>query len=338
MHTGHLKHPAAIALVMVNFASRLGVDAQTCLSGTGLTLEDLTRADTWLHRSQEIQLLENIVARLPDQPALGFQLGMQYNVSTFGIWGFAIRTSPTLASAVQTAMRYLPLSTAYCRFSVVYTPSSFGIVAHADDIPQNLRQFLLQRDLGTAYSLLRELGLNGVPVQSLEFEHLSNGDALHIEELTGVHPLQSGLHNAIMLDRRNAELQLPTYDPHLLRVFEDQCTQQLRQRQAEGVAGQVRQILLGPFGLVSTLEDVARTLSLSPRSLRRRLSEENVSFSELMDVERRQLAKKLVATQMKMDEIALHLGYGDTASFNRAFRRWFNASPGEYRRSCGLKA
>ena len=91
-------HPATIAQVMVNFAARFGVDGQACLLGTGVELDDLQRPDTWLQRSQEMRLLENMIMSLPDIPALGFELGLQYNVSTFGIWGFAIRTSPTLAS------------------------------------------------------------------------------------------------------------------------------------------------------------------------------------------------------------------------------------------------
>ena len=333
MRATPLMHPAVIAQVMVNFAARFGVDAQTCLLGTGVELDDLTRSDTWLQRSQEMRLLENMIMSLPDRPALGFELGLQYNVSTFGIWGFAIRTSPTLASAVQTAIRYLPLSTAYCKFSIIHTNTSFGLAADPDDIAQPLRHFLLERDIGTAFNLLRELGLNGVPVQSLEFQHLPEPHAQRIEELTGIRPHTGCNHNAIMLDCRYAEMTLPTCDPHLLRVFEDQCARQLRQRQVEGVTGQVRRILLGPMGLLSTLEDVARSLSISPRSLRRRLAEEGVSFSDLLDAERQQLAEQLLSTQMKLDEMALHLGYGDTASFTRAFRRWYNCSPGEYRRN-----
>jgi AraC-like DNA-binding protein len=328
-----LVHPAAIAQVMVNFATRFGVDAQACLLGTGVELDDLTRPDTWLLRSQEMRLLENMIMSLPDRPALGFELGLQYNVSTFGIWGFAIRTSPTLAAAVGTALRYLPLSTAYCRFSVIHTDTSFGIAADPAGIAPQLRDFLLERDMGTAFNLVRELGLNGVPVQQLEFQNLPATHLQRIEELTGIRPVTGCRNNAILLDRRHAESQLPTCDLHLLRVFEDQCARQLRQRQVEGLTGQVRQILLGSGGLVLTLEEVAQSLSVSPRSLRRRLAEEGVNFRDLLEAERKQLAAQLLSTQMKLDEMALHLGYGDTASFTRAFRRWYQCSPGEYRRT-----
>ena len=75
-------------------------------------------------------------------------------------------------------------------------------------------------------------------------------------------------------------------------------------------------------------------LAMAPRSLRRRLTEEGTSFRNLVDAERGQLAGQLLEnTQMKLEEMALQLGYGDTASFTRAFRRWFGQSPSEYRKA-----
>jgi AraC-like DNA-binding protein len=75
-------------------------------------------------------------------------------------------------------------------------------------------------------------------------------------------------------------------------------------------------------------------LALSPRSLRRKLDQEGTSFRKLLEEERRQLALQLLKNSaMKLDELAIHLGYTDTASFTRAFRRWMHCSPGEYRRT-----
>lgn len=120
-----------------------------------------------------------------------------------------------------------------------------------------------------------------------------------------------------------------------MRLIDDQCRQQLQRRQATGLAGQVRQQILGALGLVATLDEVAAAIAVSPRTLRRKLEREGKSFRELVDEERCQLACHLLTgTQMKLDEMAIHLGYTDTASFTRAFRRWKNCAPGEYRKQC----
>lgn len=327
-------HPVAIAQVMVNFAARHGVDTDTCLLGTGIVEAQLRDADALITREQEMRLLENLILAMPQVPAAGFELGLQYNVATFGIWGFAVRISRTLHEAFDRALRYLPLSTAYCRFHLETGDAEFAICADPSVIPQHLRQFLLERDLATAVNLLRELSLAGVRVLRLEFQGAQTGHAARIQDLCGIAPQYGSTRNAIVLRREDTKIPLPMYDAHLVRLFEDQCRAQLERRQLSGVAGRVRQLVLGPLGLVASLEDAARHLAMAPRSLRRKLDEEGTSFRGIVDAERRQLAAQLLEnTEMKLDEMALQLGYGDTASFTRAFRRWFGKAPGEYRRS-----
>jgi len=119
-------HPVVISQVMINLAARYGVDIETCLLATGIDKKDLHDADALITRQQEMRLVENLMLALPHVPALGFELGLQYNVSTFGIWGFALRSSRTLREAMQRAVRYLPLSTAYCRFSLLDDAEDFG--------------------------------------------------------------------------------------------------------------------------------------------------------------------------------------------------------------------
>jgi len=329
-------HPVAIAQVMVNFATRHGVDAEACLLGTGVTAAQLRDADTLITREQEMRLIENLILALPQVPALGFELGMQYNVATFGIWGFAVRTSRTLREALDCSLRYLPLSTAYCRFWSVIDEREFAFCADAGAIPQHLRQFLLERDTGTAVNLLKELSLSGIRARGLEYAGPAPAHAARIEALCGIAPRYGSARNAIVLRREDAEIPLPMYDAHLVRLLEDQCRAQLRRRQVGGVTGQVRQLILGPLGLVASIEDVAPHIAMAPRSVRRKLEEEGTSFRDIVEAERRQLAVQLLqGTQMKLDEIALQLGYGDTASFTRAFRRWFGQAPGEYRKLSG---
>lgn len=205
---------------------------------------------------------------------------------------------------------------------------------HAVDIETCLqvRQFLLERDLATAINLARELNLDGQAIQRLELAGPPPSYAARIQELAGLPVQYRAKHNAIILDLSAVMTPLPTFDEHLARLLDDQCRQLMQHRRISGVAGQVRKRLLGSLGLATTLEDIATDMNMSPRSLRRKLDEENSSFRSLVEESRRALASQLLeSTDMKLDEVALQLGYADTASFTRAFRRWNKQSPGRFR-------
>ena len=84
---------------------------------------------------------------------------------------------------------------------------------------------------------------------------------------------------------------------------------------------------------------VAQALHLSQRTLQRRLQEEGTSFQALLDDTRRELAEQYLAQPaMTLLQIAYLLGFADPSNFFRAFRRWFDATPGEYRAARFAKA
>ena len=327
-------HPVAIAQVMINFAASHDIDQDTCIQGTDITEKNLQNSEALITRSQEMRLIENLILALPDEPALGFKLGLQYNISTFGIWGFALRTSRTLRDAATRALQYLPLSTAYCRVYPFEDADHYGLCMDPESIPLHLRQFLLERDMATGLNLMRELSLAGVSVTAVEFQGPPPEYADLIEKTCGLKAIYNSPRNAMMIKLSNMDKPLPTFDATLVRMLDEQCQMQLQRRQKTGLAEQVRKQLLGSLGLVATLDDVASTLAMSPRSLRRKLEQENTNFRSIVDEERRQIAIQLLTcSNMILDELAIHIGYTDTASFTRAFRRWTGCSPGEYRKN-----
>lgn len=331
-HSEDTLHPIAISQVMINFAASRGIDRETCLAGTGIAEPQLQDGDALITQAQEMQLIRNLMEALPEVPALGFELGLQYNLATFGTWGFALRTSRTLREAVARATRYLPLSTAYCRVYQIEQDDHFGVGMDAGSIPATLRQFLMERDMATGLHLLKEISLSSVDILAMEFQQMPATHGQRIETLCGITPSHPSPRNAILVDQAVADQPLSTYDAHLVRMLDDQCRQRLARLQTSGLAGQVRQKLHGPLGLVASVDEIARELALSPRSLRRKLDQEGTRFRTLVEDERRQIALQFLRnSDMKLDELAIHLGYADTASFTRAFRRWMGCSPGEYR-------
>ena len=82
-----------------------------------------------------------------------------------------------------------------------------------------------------------------------------------------------------------------------------------------------------------TLERVAARLDITARNLRHQLNNTNTSFQQLLNDHRHSLAKRLLSrTDEEISEIVYLTGFSEPATFYRAFRRWENSTPIEYRR------
>ena len=99
-----------------------------------------------------------------------------------------------------------------------------------------------------------------------------------------------------------------------------------------GVADEVRRMVLGARGKFPGIETAARRLNVSERTLRRRLSEEGVSYRGIVDDVRSYLAREyLRETPLCVADVASLLGFDDVANFRRAFRKWNGCAPQDFR-------
>jgi AraC-like DNA-binding protein len=96
------------------------------------------------------------------------------------------------------------------------------------------------------------------------------------------------------------------------------------------VAKLVASSLPGPTGV----DEIARALSMSPRTLQRRLEHESTSFSDVLDAARLRASRCVLADPtVTLTEAAYRVGFADLATFTRAFKRWTGMPPGQWRRS-----
>ena len=95
---------------------------------------------------------------------------------------------------------------------------------------------------------------------------------------------------------------------------------------------QIQKMMLShPLGDLNE-EDAAAALFMSKRTLARKLEKENMSFRQIRDTLLSQRASSYLRdSNMSTDAIAVLLNYHDSANFRRAFKRWFNMSPRDYR-------
>jgi AraC-like DNA-binding protein len=132
------------------------------------------------------------------------------------------------------------------------------------------------------------------------------------------------------------ESPLPTADPALLRVLEEQASTLLALHPPpQDTEARIR-VLLGSMlrDGESSLQSVAEQLGYSPRNLQRRLKTIDRSFSKVLDELRAQTAKYYLRDpEIPIGDIAGKVGYVEASSFTRAFKRWTGSTPREYRNS-----
>ncbi|KAA9161347.1 AraC family transcriptional regulator [Amycolatopsis acidicola] len=322
----------ASVCLLVRFGTDHGVAEQQLLAGSGLTPAQLADPAALVDAHQELQVVRNLAAALPDA---GLAAGTEYHATTFGIFGFAFISSTTIRDAVNLALRYLDLS---FTFSIPRARLVDGqVLLELDDsaLPADVSRFLVERDLSAIHTVIGELLPAGVPLTSLGFRFPEPSTADELEQFFGVAPLFGQEANAATFDATYLDQPLPQANPQTVAVCEAQCRDLVSRRRARaGIAHEVRAKLTRVGAIAEGMPGVARELNMSIRTLRRKLDESGTSFRALQDEVREALAEELLTTgALSIEDVAVRLGYAEASSFIHAFKRWKGITPAAFVRA-----
>jgi AraC-like DNA-binding protein len=320
-----VRRPTTSALLLLDFAASKGMTAAAVLKDSPWTLARLSQPGAQISSADELQMIQRVVSTLGNTPALGLELGVRYHLASYGIWGFALMSAPTLLAAFETGLRYLDLTFSYLSMQMQRVGDEVWLTLHADTVPTELRRFLVERDLAAIATIQQELFVTVQPPRRIELALSAPPDSRPYQQLFGQVPHFSAAANRIVFAMSTLDQPLPQADPIAAQIAEAQCRQLLMQRRAcTGVAAQVRDALLQDIGgRLPDLETIAARLNMSSRTLRRKLTAEGSSYRALLEELRQLLAEELLVTAgMKVAEVAERLGYSESASFLHARKRW----------------
>lgn len=314
-----------------------GLSVERCLLNTGLSPLQLAELHSEIDGAQELQLIRNLLDALPEQHDLGLQAGLRYQLTTYGIWGYALLSSQTFRQAADLGLRYLDLTFAFNRITLSEEADQAHLDLDGSHLPSHLRDFLLLRDAVAVMVIQRELTGAKMPLNRVQLSMPAPTDPARFIEQFGLLPEFACTRNRISLPRRLLDLPLPRANPHSAQLCELQCQALLAKRHVRsGLAGQIRDRLLSTPGRLPDMELIASELNLSSRTLRRRLEDQGSSFRQLQEEVRQALAEELLAiASLSQEEIAERLGYSEVSNFLHAFKRWKGITPGQYRQTLG---
>ncbi|MDH5752229.1 MAG: AraC family transcriptional regulator [Deltaproteobacteria bacterium] len=152
-------------------------------------------------------------------------------------------------------------------------------------------------------------------------------------------PVETGhLHNELVLDAKdyllpNQRTEIdPNLDTVLQRLLEPALASLTRPSPLKQQFFEVIQGLL--LSGAPTIKDVASSMGMSQRTLQRKLADQGITFTDMLSESRVELARSyLDQPHLNITDIALLLGFSETGSFTRIFRKWQGLTPTEYRRN-----
>lgn len=140
--------------------------------------------------------------------------------------------------------------------------------------------------------------------------------------------------NRLVFSKEDALVLFISRNESMWEFFEPELKRRLSMMETDdSCAARVRSALMEllPSG-ECTIDDVAKKLGYSKRSLQRKLQEEDTNFQKQLNHTRELLARTYLAnTDMTTEDIAFLLGYQESGSFLRAFTVWTGQTVNEYR-------
>ncbi|MNE33798.1 HTH-type transcriptional regulator VirS [compost metagenome] len=182
------------------------------------------------------------------------------------------------------------------------------------------------------FCLCRLTGRDLQPLR-VEFEHPQPADISLHRETFGC-PLRFDTPtNTLMLPAETLDYPLSSANARLHQALLPALDEQRKERTASSdLPSRINQAIASNLGGGINLDRVAQSMNMSSRTLQRRLQSMNLEFHALVEEIRRNLALDHVGnSERPITEIAMLLGYTETSSFTRAFRRWTQMPPKQYR-------
>jgi AraC-like DNA-binding protein len=323
-------------IYLVQGLQKLGEDPEPALQRHGLSLARLDPS-TRIERSRELRLYADLAEGLHD-PLIGLKLGGFYGLAGYGPLVMLLMTCATVYESLQVGMKYQKLT--YLFGSLRFEPGDklSALVLSPMRMDNKAFRFRTDGEVAGTFKMLRDMqtsmGLSLHP-ERVDMPYPRPPEAAAYEAHFGC-PVRFDEHEArFWVRNEHLHVKLPTADPNAHQMYRTLCDQQLAAQEAQAQDTVVDRVNahLGLYkGDHPDVEQVARALGLSERSLRRALADEGRNFRDLLAEARYARARQLLRqTQLPIEEVARQLGYAEAAAFIHAFQRWAGQTPRAYR-------
>ncbi len=313
---------------------RKGVDTDAIFSRLGVDEAYVYTEQLRTPHSAQLYFWQ-AVEDVSGDPDIGLHLGELLPAYKGQVLEYLFLSSPTFGEGLRRAQNYQRLlsDAANTDFFIEGDDACMVLDAASDEVSR-LKHFN-ECFVQGVITFFRSITNNSFYPSRIEFEHERPDRQAHVAEILGCDVVFGAGENRLYFPVELLAHASPHAEPELLDLHERFASEQVARLEKRDIVGQVERIVaeLLDSGEV-TLDAVAERLEIKPRTLRTRLTEAETSFNQVLADFRYRLARQLLATtDESIDEIVYLTGFSEPSTFYRAFKRWSNMTPIEYRKT-----
>jgi AraC-like DNA-binding protein len=323
---------------LVTAGKMAGLDTNQLLQDIGVTTADLGDQQRQLPYPLATSFRNQVMSAIKNE-AIALLVGEQLPMGELGIVDYICASSQSVSNAMHNLSRYFRLMS-HPDFALSYIEQNhMGLISYG-----NQNQFPTQQNLfeqqsteftfSITLSRIRSLTKPTVKSAAVSFRHPAPD---YVDEYQRIFqaPIEfEAANNILLLDEYCLALNPENPDDRLhqlLMKYADASVNHLpgNSSLAHRVVEEIKRTLQdGEL----TADSIAKRLCMSPRTLHRRLNDENTSFAKLRDQLRCELAQSMLRNgELTITDITYLLGFSQPSAFNRAFKRWMGLTPQLFR-------
>jgi len=330
---------AAYLQPMLDLAREYGLCLRSLATQAGMGENALTQLRESIAAADYVKLLD-ATALLSGDLHFGLHTGERVKLGTYNVYGMILMSCKDFGLAFQHTMRYESLAHDLGRSSLVTNGDQTEYQWH-NHFPTASRHLV-----ESVFAGIRVFGnwFAGTPLPFVPvlFKHAAPDRLDEHHRLFGPDVHFGADLNCARFPTALLNGQVPNADVSMYPVLQRHAEQLRREKQRlqneTGIVTLVRAAIANKLAQdQARLPLIAQELAISQRTLQRKLSDAGVSFQQLLDHSRQQLAEDYLRTSdYSLTDIAFLLGYQEQSTFNHAFKEWTGTSPGSFREQHAL--
>lgn len=330
-----LAEPSTIAawtLAICRALRQAGTDPLPLLQQVGMDIHHIEQyPDSRIPVRQMTQLWQ-LAERSSGNIAFGLAVAQQVQPMHFRALGLLMIASDCMLTVLDKIGRYHTMISDSVNIRVIHQPDRVGFVidplAGVPISPLSVDAFF-----ATLVQFARQFSGQENPLLAVELMRAPPADRTAWQQYFRVMPVFGQATNCLWFNRALISRSDLPGDEQLARSNESQVQKYLLSMQALSWRDKVMNSLRAMLeNQEPSLADIAALFHVSERTLRRHLQQEGCQFRELLSQARADVAAfYLRSTDETITSVALRLRFSDSASFAKAFQRWYGVPPGQYR-------